>query len=163
VEALTWSRAAARTTLPSQAALQHVVEGDQEPVGIERLHQEIERAFAHRLDRAVEGSVGGDDHHGRRELARADVLQYVEPVHVGQAQVEQHRVGRIALDIGQGLAPRHAMPRPERPALEIFKVNACHRQRVFDQQHVGQIGIRHNDGSPGIPTATLTPRGGVRQ
>src|SRR3954469_14532285 len=52
-------------------ALQHIAESDQQPVGVEWLHQEIESAFAHRLDRAVQGAVGGNDDNRGREYVGA--------------------------------------------------------------------------------------------
>jgi hypothetical protein len=143
-------------------ALQHIAEGDQQPVGVEWLHQEVQRAFAHGLDRAVQGAVRGDDDDRDLELAGADVLQDVEPVHVGQAQIEQHGIGRIARDVVQGLLAGQAVTGPERSALQVFQVDPRHRGRVLDEQHIGKFGIRHKR-PPGFDAETLASLPRARQ
>ncbi len=61
---------------------------------IDRLQQVIGGAVPHRLDRAFERRMAGDDDHLRREVARRRLAEQLEAVAVGQDEVEQDHVGR---------------------------------------------------------------------
>jgi hypothetical protein len=79
-----------------------------QPVGAEGLHQVVESAGAHGPHGGGERGVGRHHHHSRRVGARAYLVEQVDPVGVGQAQVEQHAVHPVA---AQGRARRGGVRR----------------------------------------------------
>ena len=64
----------------------------------QRLGEEIERAGANRFDGRFDGAVAGEQDHGRVRMMLAAMGQDVEAVAVGQADVGQHEVVRLAID-----------------------------------------------------------------
>ena len=91
----------------------------------ERLFDEVERAELGRLDGGAHGPVARNDDHGQRLVDLPDLLQRFEPVLPAHLDVEEHEVGRLALDERQrlGAARRllHVVPlvledHPDRPA-----------------------------------------------
>ena len=75
-----------------ERALHH----QQQMIGIDRLGEEVERAFLHRRDRVLDAAERG--HHDDRQL-RIDVLrraQHAEAVAFGQPQIGQHDAGWLA-------------------------------------------------------------------
>ena len=71
---------------------ERVVDGAEEPPLVERLDQEVEGPGAHRLDRAVDRAVGGDDDDAGLGRLAAELAQELEPVAVGKLQVEEHQL-----------------------------------------------------------------------
>ena len=71
----------------------------------ERLGDEITGAFAHRLHGDVDRAIGG--YHDDRAVDPhvADLAQYIHAGDIGQMQIQQHQVGRIALQFGYCFSP----------------------------------------------------------
>ena len=90
------------------APLEGVADRDEDPVGVERLVDEVEGAAADGLRAGRAGAVPGD-HDDRHVRHRLEPLQHVEAVHAGHLDVEEDEVGRLALE--QGDAPRDPTPR----------------------------------------------------
>ena len=117
--------------LPS---LQRVAHGDDQPVGRERLHHEVVRAFAHRLDRDFHRAVRGDDDDRRGQVARLDPAQDVEPVGVGQLDVEQHHVGDGLVENLDRVLSRLGVDQFDVDLLQHLVIEAHDRGRVLNQQ-----------------------------
>ena len=72
------------------ALLERARDEQQQVIGIDRLGEEVERAFLHRGDRVLDAAVGG--HHDDRQLG-VELLrraQHAEAVAFGQPQIGQH-------------------------------------------------------------------------
>ena len=65
---------------------------------VQRLEQVVEGAELHGLDGRLGGPVRGDDDHRQPGVDLADLAVGVQARHVGQADVEDHGVGRLAAD-----------------------------------------------------------------
>ena len=65
------------------------VEDEAELVGRERLGQVVERAAPHRLDRRLDGGVGGDDDDGQARCQPEECRQEVQPFLLAEAKVEE--------------------------------------------------------------------------
>ena len=76
------------------AALDRVAQHRQDFVVLERLREVVERALLGRGDRALDRAERGDHHDRQLVVEPADVVEHLEPVPVGQHQVEQHGVER---------------------------------------------------------------------
>jgi hypothetical protein len=116
------------------APVQRIANRDAQAVTRARLHHEVERAFAHRLDRQIDRSLAGDDDHFDRDVARFDLPQDVEPVHVRQLHVEQDDAWRRFVDgrqrRGAGFENLDAARRAV--ALQIALIGFRYRRHVFD-------------------------------
>ena len=71
-----------------------------------RLEQVVEGPEFHGLDGRLRGPVGGDDDHRHAGVDLADLAVGLQARHVGQADVEDHGVGRLAADRVESFAPR---------------------------------------------------------
>ena len=79
-------------------AFERCPHGVPQTANAERLHEEIARAVAHRIDRKPDRSLAGDDDDLRRDARRAHAFQDVDAVHVGQIHIENDDVGRRCPD-----------------------------------------------------------------
>ncbi len=70
----------------------------------ERFGDEIVRPSVERLHLAPLVAIGGE-HHDRDLGELPDAPADVEPVQIGQAQVQDHQIGRGESDLGHGLGP----------------------------------------------------------
>ena len=110
------------------------LDGLEQVVGSERLHQVVDGSAAHALDGALHGGEGGDDHdrhlgetlaHGGRDVAAA---------HPRHAQVGDHQAGRLAHRLqrtraaGEGL---HLVA----TATQYLGHRLGHRRLVVDHHH----------------------------
>jgi len=78
---------------PAQLSLlQGVAQDQQDPLALERLFHEIERAELGRLDRGADRAVARDHHHRQLGLALAELGQHLETVHPRHLDIEEHRV-----------------------------------------------------------------------
>ena len=71
---------------------------------VQRLEQVLEGAELHGFDCRLGGPVRGDDDHGQAGIDFPDLAVGFETLHVGQADVEDHGVGRLAADHADPLA-----------------------------------------------------------
>ena len=94
---------------------QRVAQGNQQPVGVERLLQEIEGAALGRLHRGRDRAVARDHHHERRRVLLAQPGQRLQPVQPGHLHVEQDQVGVEGLVGQQSVLARRARPAPSSP------------------------------------------------
>ena len=92
-------------------ALQALADGEPDLFVLERLGQVVEGALPHRLDRALDGGVGGDHDDDLVRVALADAAHDLPAVHVRQHQVEQHQVDLLLGEHGQRLLARGAADR----------------------------------------------------
>ena len=73
----------------------HPLERALEPVGLDRLHQIVDRGDVEGGDREI--VERGDEHHRRIDRRLGQRAGDVDPVHAGHGDVEQHQVGRHRL------------------------------------------------------------------
>ncbi len=113
---------------------QGIVDRVEETLFVERLDEKLVRPRAHRRDRLVDRAVGGDHDDMGVGLDRQELAHEVEPVAVGQHEVEEHdrRLQRL-----EGCKARGGIV----GALHLVTGGAKHgfvdelqRRRVFDQQ-----------------------------
>ena len=85
-----------RFSVTMPALLERARHEQQQVIGIDRLGEEVERAFLHRRDRILDAAVGRhhDDRHVGVDLLRR--AQHAEAVAFGQPQIGQHE-RRLAL------------------------------------------------------------------
>ena len=77
-----------------------VLHGAEQPRLVEGLDQEVEGAGAHRLDRAVDRAVGGDDDHpGVRRVAAQASASSSRPSPSGSCRSSSTTCGRTALEV----------------------------------------------------------------
>jgi hypothetical protein len=76
---------------------ERVPRGDQDALAVGRLLDEVEGAQLHRLHRRLHRAVAGEDNDGRRAVLLLQLLQDLEPVHLGHLDVEEHEVRRLLL------------------------------------------------------------------
>ena len=106
-------------------------------IQIERLLEKVHRAQAHGGDRIVELAVGG--HHQRRYVRdfAAQPVEKIQPVAVGQAQIQHREIGppatRGQFGVGDVLAHRHGIAIAAQTPIQ----RAGQRALVFQQQDVG--------------------------
>ena len=74
------------------AAVGGGVERGEQPVGRERLDDEIAGAGAHRVDRDMDVVLGGEDEQGQIGPERADAADQLDALLAGQPVIEQDRV-----------------------------------------------------------------------
>ena len=117
---------------------------------VDRLQQVIGRAVAHRLDRAFERRVSGDDDHLRVDVAAGGFAQQLQPVAIRQYQVEQDDVGRRAEQVAGALNRIRAGGR-ETLAADKLGERLGGVGVVIDNQSVG-----HFVQSTGVPPASVT-------
>ena len=81
----------------------------------EGLDQVVVGSGVEALDPVVDGVAGGEHEHRGVVVGRPQAPAHVEPVDGGQADVEDHRVGRADGDLLQGLGPVGRPGRPRSP------------------------------------------------
>ena len=64
----------------------------------ERLLDETGRALVARLERVLRGAVARHHHDRHAGLRGLDPLEHLEAVHAGHLDVEEHQIGRVAID-----------------------------------------------------------------
>jgi len=99
----------------------------------ESSHADLERVHSQRL-----GSVGGHEHHGDVDAARAQRAAELDPRHPGHANVGDHRVGYLRAQrleglFGAAVAIDLVAARCERPAQPL-----AHEIVVFDENDANQ-------------------------
>ena len=114
---------------------------------VDRLQQVVGRTVAHRLDRAFERGVTGDDDDLCFAFARRRIAQQLEAVAVGQDQVEQNDVGRRRQKVACALQRIGAGGREAVVGDELGQRFGSVRVVVDDQ------GVRQCDGSSKCVTA----------
>ena len=82
-----------------QRALHHM----QQPVGLERLFDEVVGALLDRGDGGLDGAVAGDHHHRQVGLLALDHVEHLDAVQLGalQPDVEHHQLRPAGADRGQ--------------------------------------------------------------
>ncbi|MNF84265.1 hypothetical protein D3C84_666170 [compost metagenome] len=70
----------------------------QQSLGLERLDQIIRRALTHRIDRALDGTVGRHQQHRQLRLASAQQSEQLMAVHARHVHVTEHQVERLGSD-----------------------------------------------------------------
>ena len=135
-------------------ALESVAQRHQKALGCERLDEEVVSAAAHRLDREVDRAVSGDDDHGDPGGLAAEPPQQVEPVHVGQVDVEKDqieirpgRAGRGPLLRFRPAPPPHVRAASARHRAGQGRARPRRRGRGVDQRAWSRL--RSEAGSPG--------------
>jgi|GEM_PF-5776421 len=108
----------------------------------ERLHQEIDRAGAHRLDRDANRSLRRDDDDRQVDTRLAHPRHDLLARNIGQAQVEQHQMmlagfqrllcGGAGFDMidGKCLAAQETLVGPRKGGSVLDKENSAVRQRI---------------------------------
>ncbi len=102
---------------------------------VERLLHVVERARAHRGDRPRAAAVRRDDDRRRRPAPHRQLLEQRRAVAVGQAQVEQHRVDRLAGQRRARLGQRRGLAHREAVVAQQVAQRLARRGVVLDQQH----------------------------
>ena len=129
--------------LGQAARLRALLDGQEDFLVLERLRDVVERAVAHRLDRALDRGVRGDDHDHGVGIPPADVAQNLEAGAVGQHQVEEHDVVRLRLERGESAGAvrsgRHLPPFP----LEERREDVADDLLVVDDENAERP--RHED------------------
>src|ERR1700761_3505111 len=116
------------------AALQNVAQGGAQPLGGEGLHEEVVGAAAHGVDRQGDRAMGGDDDNRDVLGLGADLAQQFHAAAVGQADIQQHRLGRLALDELPRRRQRIDRNHLNRLVAQILQVNLHQRRRVLDYE-----------------------------
>jgi hypothetical protein len=80
--------------------LERVAEEDKDPVGVERLLEDVVGAQLRCLDRRLDRRVPADHDHARRRVDLADALQALESIHARHLHVEEREVGSPLLEGG---------------------------------------------------------------
>ena len=86
-------------------ALERALDGQEEDVAVEGLGEVVEGSLAHRLDRRVDGPVGGHEHDARPRLLALDGLEEGDPGEIRHLEVGEDHVDGLASQGGQGGAP----------------------------------------------------------
>ena len=115
--------------------IERVANGDQHPLGGQRLLDEIEGARLGRLDRGADGPVPGDDHDRQRLVRSPDALQRVEPVHAGHLDIQEHEVRRLALGDGDAVGTARSLEHFESLVLQDHPHRAADLRLVIDDQN----------------------------
>ena len=114
-----------------------------QPVGLERLFDEVIGAALDRRDRGLDVAVAGDHHHGNVGVILLDLLEQLQAVELGalQPDVEKHQMRAAVGDLGQR---RIAVARG--PGTEAFVVQDARNEVtnigfVVDNQNVTGHGL----------------------
>ena len=151
------SRAIALVLGLEAARVDGVADRDQHALALERLLDEIERAEPRRLDRGRDVGVAGD-HDDRRDLDEVpQLLQHFEAVHARHLDVEEHQVGRLALD---QLDAFLAGGRLHHVVAVVFE---RHLQRVADRRLVVDDRMRGFTATPCGPCGWRADRARARR
>ena len=78
----------------------HPLQRPLQPVGLNRLHQIVDRRHVECRDREI--VEGGDENHGRVHRRGGQGPGDIDPVHAGHGDVEQDKIGRYCLGDAQG-------------------------------------------------------------
>jgi hypothetical protein len=114
------------------------LDGEHEPLRVERLLQEVERAQLHRAHRVVDGAAPGEEDDGHAGLLEARVREDVEPRAVRDRQIREHEIERPAID---GLARLfHRRHGDDLVAVlrQLGAEQAPERRVVLDDEHVSE-------------------------
>ena len=131
------------------AALQRIIDDRLNLRYLERLQHIVERPAQGGFDRRFGGAEGSDHQHHRPGIGATDLLQHLQAGGIGQAQVEDNQVERLALQQGQPFrraeGGRHPVIRRLQQALErvahaLFVVN--HQNLVHP--HFLHSGVRRS-------------------
>jgi len=121
---------------PGAAPLDREVDGLAQHPGVElALLQVVVGAAPDRLDAAVRVRVAGEHHDGHRGRRTAHRLQGLEPVRVGQPEVEDGAVGRRGQRVGGRRLQR----------LDPDDLEAAAPQRVLDEPGVAGAVLDEED------------------
>ncbi len=82
--------AASRTSVP---LLERAADEAQQLLGRIRFRDEMERAELDRFDGVRERVVRGEDDHREIGKIAAQLAQHIEPIGIGQAEIEQDEIG----------------------------------------------------------------------
>ena len=114
-----------------------------QPVGLERLFDEVIGAALDRRDRGLDVAVAGDHHHGNVGVILLDLLEQLQAVELGalQPDVEEHQMRAAVGNLGQR---RIAVARG--PGLEAFVFQDARNEVanigfVVDNQNVTGHGL----------------------
>ena len=111
-----------------------VADRDQHALALERLLDEIKRAEPRRFDRGGDVGVAGDDD-DRRDLDEVpQLLQHFEAVHARHLDVEEHQVGRLALDQLDAFLAGRRQHHVVAVVLERHLQRVANRRLVVDDQ-----------------------------
>ena len=106
----------------------------QHALALERLLDEIKGAELGRFDRGVDVGVAGDHHDGRDLDEMPQLLQHFEAVHARHLDVEEHEVGRFALDQLDAFLARRRQHHVVAVVLERHLQRVADRRLVIDDQ-----------------------------
>jgi hypothetical protein len=117
------------------APLQHGETGEQFLEG-EGLGEIIVRPRHEAVQLVAQAAARGEHHHGQARRMAAQRAAQIEPVHVGQAEIEQHHAERLGVDAGEHLRAL-AMPGDAvAPRGQPARHEASDADIVLDQQDV---------------------------
>src|SRR5690606_34201375 len=93
-------------TVGGRAPVDRILQRRDQPVARERLHQVVEGAVPHGLDRLVDRRIGGDDDHAHGRPLPPPLVQQVETVAVRKPEVEERcreaAIGGRPAGLGEG-------------------------------------------------------------
>ena len=134
----------------------------QHALGRERLLEELKRAELGRPHRVGEARLAAHHHHRHVRCEALELLQRREPVRpAGHHEVEQHGVGRAALDRGERGAAVRRLRRLESLGLEQGAYHLADVGLVVDQQdaraHVAESTMEKVAPPPGVSVTMIVP------
>ena len=142
---------------------ERIADQEQDPLGGERLLEEVVRAELGRPDGVGDGRVRRHHHHGDIRLL-ADIGQDLDAVAVGQADVEEHEVA-----FGSCASPSPAVPAPSTPYPSISRVERSERSSATSSSTIrispgmsrsGSEAYRVETPGPGPGKGVATPDSG---
>ena len=81
-----------------RAPLQRFADHEVEILVVERLRDEVGGAFLHRLDRPLDGAMGGHHDHGQLRQILVHPLEDLDSIELRQLDIEEHQAGRGLLE-----------------------------------------------------------------
>ncbi len=135
-----------RTSRFSRERLQRALGDEDQPVGVERLLDEVVGALLDGRHRRLDGAVAGDHHHRHFRVVLLDQLQELQAVELGalQPDVEEDQMRAARLDGGERLVAVLGGAGAVALVLQYAGHQPANVGLVIDDQNVG----RHESGSP---------------
>ena len=130
---------------------QRIADRDEQPVGVERLLEEVECAATGGLDRCLQSTVTRDHDHDRVRVELPQPREGVETVQAGHLDVEERQVGPVLGEEGDAFTPGARRPHLHALILEHLLEGLADACFVIDNEypisHASNVTSRAVNGS----------------
>jgi hypothetical protein len=123
-------------------SFERVLNGDAQLLKVEGLADEVVSSQFQSVFHVFQLRIGRNRDDRRRILRLPDLLENLDPAHIGHANIEQHQVGRLVLGKAQAGIARGSLDDLVSPLFALLTQRPAHQALVVDNQ---DLLCRHAD------------------